>query len=271
VAQGLLLAGGYALFLKQKRLTEQNDLPTVVAIERWGSNQPRVTNDFDFIADLDLIASPVEQERVHEVLERHHFHVVPQNARWQFRKSAGEDRVVLLDFHAQRPGEERTDLRVGARRIKPGRSLGKRGIHARENREASGAERHPFSFTYRGLDIVVPNPVTLAVMKLVAMRDRWLASQDASKSAYDRATEAREARKHAADVWRIVAMVTRQERDLAHEVVDAVRATPTFHDARTILFEFFASDETPGSLAVAGMWREEDHQLIQSTLTNWLR
>jgi hypothetical protein len=149
VAPGLLLAGGYGLFLKQSWLAEREDIPTVVAIDRWGGNRPRVTKDFDFITSLDLIASADEQQRMHEVLQKHRFQVVPENARWQFQKNAGEDRVVLLDFHAAPPVASRSDLRVDKRRIKPGKSLGKRGIHARGNPEACGSERHPFSFFYR--------------------------------------------------------------------------------------------------------------------------
>lgn len=271
VAPGLLLAGGYGLFLKQSWLADEKDILTVVAIDRWASNRPRVTKDFDFIASLDLIASSDEQQRLHEVLEKHRFQVVPENARWQFQKNAGEDRVVLLDFHAAPPAEQRSDLRVGARRIKPGRSLGKRGIHARENPEACGSERHPFSFSYQGLKIVLPNPVTLVVMKLVAMRDRWIASHDSSKSAEERADEAREARKHAADVWRTVAMVTREEGDSARDVIEVIRHAQSFKDARAIFAEYFVPSDAWGLQAVSGLWQEEHQHLIQNILAEWLR
>lgn len=271
VAPGLLLAGGYGLFLKQSWLADKKDVLTVVAIDRWGSNRPRVTKDFDFITSLDLIASADEQQRLHEVLEKHRFQVVPENARWQFQKDVGKDRVVLLDFHAAPPAEERSDLRVGARRIKPGQSLGKRGIHARENPEACGSHRHPFSFSYQGLEIVLPNPVTLVVMKLVAMRDRWLASQDESKSAGERADEAREARKHAADVWRTVAMVTREEGDAARDVIEGIRHGQAFNNASEIFAEYCAPSDAWGLRAVSGVWQEEQQRIMQNILAEWLR
>ncbi len=271
VSPGLLLAGGYALFLKQSWLADEKDIPTVVSIDQWSSNRPRVTKDFDFIASLDLIASADEQLCLHEVLEKHRFDVVPQNARWQFQKNAGENRVVLLDFHAAPPAVPRSDLRVDARRIKPGKSLAMRGIHARENPEACGSELHPFSFCCQGLEIVLPNPVTLVVMKLVAMRDRWLSSQDESKSAVKRAEEAREAMKHASDVWRTVAMVTRAEGDTAPEVIEGIRHSQAFHDACEIFAQYFESSNAWGFQADSGLWQEEHRQLIQKILTDWLR
>lgn len=271
VAPGLLLAGGYGLFLKQSWLADQKDIPTVVAMDRWGSNRPRVTKDFDFITSLDLIASADEQQRLHEVLEKHSFQVVPENARWQFQKNVGEDRVVLLDFHAAPPVAHRSDLRVDKRRIKPRKSLGKMGIHAHGNPETCGSERHPFFFSYQGLEIAQPNPVTLVVMKLVAMRDRLLVSQDESKSAAERANGAREAWKHAADVWRTVAMVTRGERDSARDVIEGIRNAQAFNDARNSFAEYFVPSDAWGLQAVSAVWQEEDRRLIQSILAEWLR
>jgi len=46
-----------------------------------------------------------------------------------------------------------------------------------------------------------------------ALRDRRLASQDASKSAVVRQFEEGQARKHAEDVCRVIAMLTREESE----------------------------------------------------------
>ena len=59
-----------------------DEVRTLVAINRWNDQTPRVTKDFDFIAALDLIASSEEQRQFHAVLEKHEFKVVPANARW---------------------------------------------------------------------------------------------------------------------------------------------------------------------------------------------
>lgn len=291
IAPGLLLAGGYGLFLKQQWLisqmrfpgtpdghsivTEQGDklivdeVRTLVAIHRWKNQTPRVTKDFDFLISLDLIASPQEQRRLDAVLKKHEFAVVPENARWQFAKVIGEGRQVVLDFHAPSPEHKRDDLRIQARRVKPQPSLGQTGVHGRENPEATGSELHPFSFKFKELEIVLPNPVTLAVMKLTAMRDRWSASQDASKSAGIRELESSQARKHAEDVFRIVAMMTRGESETANEVLEVVRGSPVFSAAVAMLSQFFKSDENWGSQIVEERWQPEDFQIIQNTLATW--
>ncbi|MCF7765956.1 MAG: hypothetical protein K9N62_19990 [Verrucomicrobia bacterium] len=204
VSPGILLAGGYGLFLKQQWLLSQHrsyrsgfsdsisepgtkifgvEPRTVIEIDRWADHTPRSTKDFDFIAGLDLIASPTEQRRLDELLKKHDFKVVPENARWQFAKAIDKDRSVVLDFHTPPPIQARSDVRVQSRRVKPQPSLGQSGIHGRENAETDGSELHPFSFKFRNLEIVLPNPVTLVLMKTVAMRDRWQASQNTTKNA----------------------------------------------------------------------------------------
>ena len=95
-------------------------------------------------------------------------------------------RRVLLDFYAPAPTSERGDLRVVGWRVKPQPSLGQTGMDGRVNPEAASAELHPFSFTYGGLSIGLPNPLTLTLMKLVAMGDRRAVSQNAVLSAENR-------------------------------------------------------------------------------------
>lgn len=277
IAPGLLLAGGYGLFLKQQWLVSRlrslgtaDEVRTLVPLHRWKDQTPRVTKDFDFIAGLDLIASPEEQHQLHEVLEKHDFKVVPSNARWQFEKKIGAGRSVVLDFHTPSPAGKRDDLRVQSRRVKPQRSLGQTGIHGRENPEAISSELHPFPFTYGGVEIVLPNSVTLALMKLVAMRDRRLVSQDASKSADERQIEEGQARKHAEDVGRVMAMMTREESELVGNILDAVRAAPVFAAATDTFSKFFQDDEGWGAQVVAGKWGAADFRLIQTTLAAWL-
>ena len=293
IAPGLLLAGGYGLFLKQQWLISQvkflgtpdgdaivsekgeklvvDEVRTLVAIHRWNDQTPRVTKDFDFIAGLDLIASAEEQRQLHAVLEKHDFKVVPENARWQFKKIIGGGRSVVLDFHTASPSGKRDDVRVQSRRVKPQPSLGQTGIHGRENPEAISSGLHPFLFTYGGVEIVLPNSVTLALMKLVALRDRRLVSQDASKSAEARQLEEGQARKHAEDVCRVMAMMTREESETASDVLDAVRGSPVFTAAISTFSEFFKTEQGWGSQAVAGRWKPEDFQMIQNTLATWLK
>lgn len=268
IAPGILLAGGYALFLKQVWLSTRRDFPTLVAVEQWRDQIPRVTKDLDLIAELNLIASPDEQKALHEVLAKHAFQVVEANARWQFQKPLDRDKSVVVDFHAPRPIEDRSDLRLQGRRVKPQPSLNKTGIHGRANPEAVGCEQLPFIFTFNSLEIVIPNPVTLAIMKLAAMRDRWSVTQDADKAPEIRQREEGQARKHAQDVCRVLAMMTRDEDAMAGRVLDAIRDTDVFGKTAGIRAEFF-HDGGWGTQAVEEFWLPEDLRLILTTLERW--
>jgi hypothetical protein len=291
IAPDLLLAGGYGLFLKQQWLISQQDFPgtktgdfitdpkggrivlkeirTLIPIRRWLEQSPRVTKDFDLIVSADIIASAEDQQSLHKLLESHNFAVVPENAQWQFAKRIGENRQVVLDFHTPSPPDAREDLRVQSRRVKPRPSLGQIGVHGRENPEAIGSELHPFAFMLDGLELAVPNPVTFTMMKLAALHDRWSASQDISQSAENRERQSDQARKHAQDIFRIVAMMTREENEKADEILKAVRGCTAYPSAATAVSQFFKSNDGWGSQAVRQRWQPDDFMAIQNTLAAW--
>lgn len=271
VAPGVRLAGGYALFLKQKWLLSPagSTTPTLVSVFDWNEQTPRVTKDLDFIVAVDLIASHENQDRMQSALDKHGFTVVPENARWQFEKPLDAQRSVVVDFHAPSPVERRMDVRVESRRVKPNPSLGQTGIHGRENAETIGCEFHPFSFVLDGVEIALLNPVTTAFMKLGAMRDRRLAAQDDRKSAPDRTAEEEQARKHALDLFRLTAMITRKERDQASDVLAAARAEGVYSEGATTFRELFGGTSAWGTRVVTDMWKGDDLRLIQRTLSGW--
>jgi hypothetical protein len=240
ISPGILLIGGYGLFLKHNWLLDQFSKPeesiaTVVSPSRWQEG-PRVTKDFDLLPGLDLIASEANQLALDAALKKHGFEVVPKNARWQHRKRVG-NKDITIDFHAPTPGAERSDLRAGNRRVKPRRSMGDVGIHGRENPEAFGTEIAPFIFIHRDVRIGIPHPVAMVLMKLVAMGDRFR-EVDSAKDESARREARDQARKHAEDVFRAVAMMTREERSSDQTVLDAVRSSPGFLSATRNFTEY---------------------------------
>lgn len=269
IAPGILLTGGYGLFLKQSWLLSNADIPTVVDVRVWHDQIPRSTRDLDFIAEVGLIASPEQQRAIDAVLVMHRFEVVEQNARWQFIKQLDSGHSLLLDFHTPSPSRDRRDVRVESRRVKPQPSLRSTGIHGRENREAVGCDLRPFRFPVAGLDIVIPNPVSQAIMKLSAMRDRWTRAQDATRPANERQTEEAEARKHAQDVFRVIAMMTRAEYESAPAVEAAIRDTAAFAGAQVIFDAYLANDEARAAAYLSRMWRREHLMTIRSALAAW--
>jgi hypothetical protein len=272
VKSGLLVAGGYGLFLKQYHLRSHEDLATIVGFRDWLDIAPRVTKDLDLILSLDVISSRDAQARVIEALTEQGFGI--RRERWQFVKRAGENREVLLDLHARLPtevGDPVQHLATDKLRVKHKPSLGKLGVHGRQSPEAAGSHIHPFRFELNGLSIGVPNPITWSMMKLVAMRDRWRRAQDAQRDEEYRRFEGEQAIKHAQDLCRAVAMTTAEERDRAGEIVAAVRSSPSFKDAAQICDGFMAAQGGWGSRAVSARWRRADLDLIRGVLHSWYR
>ncbi|MEO6907623.1 MAG: hypothetical protein ABI210_07005 [Abditibacteriaceae bacterium] len=268
IAPNFLIAGGYGLFLKQRWL-KTAPVQVLVPIERWNAPEPRATKDLDVIVELNIIASPENQQQIHEILEAQEYQVVPGNERWQFVKPIAPDQSVILDFHSPKPGPERSDLRAKGRRVKPKLSLKQTGIHGHENFEAVGCELHPLTFTIDDIQITVPNSVTWVTMKMVAMRDRLQKSRDPEQMEGNLRDEESEARKHTEDVYRILAMMTRDEADQASEIVAAIHTTKAYQDACAIYREFFAAADSWGPHNVAAQWAPDDFTQMQTVLTTW--
>lgn len=289
---GFLLIGGYGLYLKQSWLlsrTRSRSVPdgdgfaspgenrpspedpprVLVPMDRWQGTEPRVTRDLDLVAALDLIASPGTQHQVDAVLRRNAFEPVAGSERWKFAKQVGVDLRISLDFHAPPPPEGRKDLRSDERRVKPKPSLKDKGIHGRQDAEAVGASLHPFLFEVDGLTVAVPNPVTWAIMKMVAASERRSKSLDPVNALERRLFDEKSAAKHAQDVYRAIAMVTREENDHAPEVLGAIREKPAYVNAVRIWADLFQSEESWGCGIALGQWLPQDFGSIRTLLSGW--
>jgi hypothetical protein len=272
VSNGLLVAGGYGLLLKQLSLRADRDRPIVVRLEDWGDATPRVTKDLDLVLGLDVISSADRQAIVSRTLADLDYEV--REPRWQFVKRLAEAREVVVDIHSPLPTEgdgRGGHLSFDKLRVKHKPSLGERGVHGRQNREAAGSELFPYRFDVNGLDIGVPNPVTWSTMKIVAMRDRWHRSQDTAKGEEYRTFHGEQAIKHAQDVCRVIAMTTAEERDRAGQVVNVIRSTDSFVEAANACERFFLAIDGWGTRAVRQLWRSDDLAVIREVLGSWYR
>jgi hypothetical protein len=74
--ENMLVAGGYALFLKHQWLLEHGgDEPFVIPFERWQDSTPRVTKDMDLVIGLDLISNQERHEPILQAIEENGFKV----------------------------------------------------------------------------------------------------------------------------------------------------------------------------------------------------
>lgn len=269
-SDSILIAGGYGLYLKQQYLLENQDEAIVVSLARWGDTAPRVTNDLDFVLGLDLIASESANRMVLGVLESNEFAVTSRKIgqRWQFVKQVDDTRKVLAELHAPTPDKGAPNLKTEEIRVKRKPKLGEQGIHGRHNKEAVGCELYPYQFEVDSTALLVPNPVTWAVMKLTAMHDCWNNSKDPKKSSRDRSFFRAQAEKHAQDACRTVAMTTIAENDQSVSIVEGISNTDAYANVKQIFISCFEDDKWAPAL-VAGNWQSEDFELIYSILKGW--
>ena len=267
----ILLVGGYALFLKQRWLLEQAGNAAVlqtIPFDRWRDYAPRVTQDMDLLAPMEMIASPTAQEQMDGILKAQAWTPHPDHARWQFiREDTGSGFKWKLEFHAQHQEPMPGGLTHVPPRIKPKPSQGL-GIHGHENQEAVACLVNPFRFQLDDLAIAIPNPVTMAIMKLAAMRDQREKTRDPAIAPGNRDFHERQARKHAQDVCRILAMTTRDEADTIRPVLAAVRLTDAWRDAAAIAQEYFRADGY-GVAVVGTFWTPEDLATMTASLQSW--
>ncbi|AMV30486.1 hypothetical protein VN12_00120 [Pirellula sp. SH-Sr6A] len=267
----ILVAGGYGLFLKQRSLSSSASLPTVVPIPNWLDTTPRVTKDVDLVLGLDLIKDASHQKSVVSALKQNGFDASDRESeqRWKFLKRLAEDQLIVVEMHAQRPDASVDGITATDKRDKHKPSLGEQGVHGRTNPEAIGSELHPFEFSLDGVNLVVPNPVTWSVMKLTATRDRWAISQDLARDEESRVFSRLQAAKHAHDVYRVIAMMTMEERDRASEVVESLIETDVFDAAKRCWQNDFAGNPIPVVQELERKWREGDQATIRGVLSGW--
>jgi hypothetical protein len=267
----ILVAGGYGLFLKQRWLSNSASLPTVVPISNWLDTSPRVTKDVDLVLGLDLIRDASHQKSVVSALTQNGFEasVRAHEQRWKFLKRLSGNQLIVVEMHAQRPVHDLDGITSTDKRVKHKPSLGEQGVHGRTNPEAVGSELHPFQFSLDDIHLFVPNPVTWSVMKLTATRDRWALSQDLKGDAESRDFSRLQAAKHAQDVYRIIAMMTMEERDRSSEVVQLLSSTDAFNTAMQCWQNDFADNPIPVVQELRVKWRDGDLQTIRGVLAGW--
>lgn len=268
---GILIAGGYGLFLKQRWLSEGTRPITVVPIQNWQDANPRVTKDVDLLLGLDLIKDATLQKSVVGALTKNGFEASdrPHEQRWKFLKRLQDNRTIVIEMHSRRPSPGEVGVAATGRRVKHKPSLGDQGVHGRTNPEAVGSELHPFSFEMNCVGLYVPNPVTWSVMKLTATMDRWAAAQNLDRDEEQREFDRLQAAKHAQDVYRVVAMMTIDERDRADEVVNAISETEAFGVAIESWRHLFVDTPIPVTQQLTSKWQADDAEAIRGVLSGW--
>jgi hypothetical protein len=256
-AQGILLGGGYGLYLKQLHLAEAG-VRTLISAGLWPA--PRATQDLDLMLSAELVADARSMTALRTALDRLNYKVIKGSEYLQFVRTISATQVVKIDLLTAQLDvlKKIPAIRADSRRARPA-AADRPELHAHPTDGALTLSESPLvievtgtlstdeAFTAR---VTIPHPFSYLLMKLTAYRDR---RNDADKDL---------GRHHALDVFRIVAMLTEQERDQVQADVRHFAANAQVRSCVDLVRSDFAGSTAPGVLAMRAhtLW-QNDQQL----------
>ena len=237
----LILGGGYGLFLRQKQVIESRERLLLTSVPPL-----RSTNDLDFFLRTELMADSTRLKPLREALDRLGFTVIASAQNYQFARVfrlGGQEWDVKIDLLTRKPDRvEYPRLKFDARRVSPHPSV---GVHAHTTPEAVAIEADVTPLTVDGQrtdgaeysgTVYLPTSYAFLMMKLFALRDQW---QNDRKDY---------GRKHALDVYTVIAMLTEAEFDRSLTLRNRYQATAEATEAALVVAQLFADGNAPGSL-----------------------
>jgi hypothetical protein len=237
----LIIGGGYGIYLKREYVRE-NGIRTL--FKEWP--EARSTNDLDLFLRPELLVNSARLKPLAAALQRLGYEVVSGAEKFQFVKPgpdgsrAGSLKIDLLT--GPQSSFAGSPAKVDARRVRPRPSV---NIHAHPVDEALTLEEGLLPVTINGVTsggiphqttICVPHPLTFAMMKLFAFRDRLA---DATKEF---------ARYHALDIYAVLATTTEKEWEETLELREARSAALVVIDATRIVKDYFSASDSLGML-----------------------
>lgn len=226
----LVVAGGFGLYLKQRRLAASSER-ALFPREQWPT--PRATEDIDLLLRAEVATDSERMGELRKVLDTLGFKPIDAARYYQFEKS-GEHGTLKIDLHAGPLGEHESKVSADPRRVSPRPSV---GLHARRTPEALGADEESIPILLEAeppIEVRVPNALTFVLMKLGALNDR---SDDEEKDY---------GRHHALDLYRCVAMLTPAEDEAAARIRGRHGGHPSLADAQRQVEGLFGRQDAVG-------------------------
>jgi hypothetical protein len=232
----LIIGGGFGIYLKVEHVRKLGTR-TLIEPEFWP--EARATNDLDLFLRPELLIDSTKLEPLAQAIYGLDYKPVPGAEKYQFSKTAGgESELAKLKIDiltGPREAFAKTKARVDARRVRPRPSV---DLHAHPVDEAPTLERELLPVTISNVlssgeqwagEIFLPHPLTFAMMKLFAFRDRLTREPDQAKAQY-----------HALDVYSILATTTEAEWTQALALREEFQKHPRVIEAAQIAHEHFA-------------------------------
>lgn len=230
----LLLVGGYGILLKAEYI-RANDLETVAP-----TFFPRATDDLDLLLTAQVVADTDRMAAVRDALRELGYEPVTGGEYYQWSRDlegdGGAASRVRIDLLGQIP-EDQSGMKVSDRRMRP---HGFEGLHAHPVVEATVVHEKPIHVDVcpEGSPgtVALPHPFSFLLLKLFALDDR---KNDPDVDL---------GRHHAFDLYRLVAMLTREEWREVPELRSRHSENGVVRRAGRLVRRLFSDLESIGSI-----------------------
>lgn len=256
-ANGLLLGGGYGLYLEQLHLAGAG-VRTLIGAELWPA--PRATQDLDLMLSAELVADARSMTALRAALDKLDYQVIKGSEYLQFVRTITATQFVKIDLLTAQLDVLKNFPAINAdiRRARP-TAADRPKLHAHPTDGALTLTEAPLVIQITGTlsngqafaaPVAIPQPFSYLLMKLTAYRDR---RNDPDKDL---------GRHHALDMFRIVAMLTEPERDQVQANLRRFASDAQVQSCVDLVRSDFASATAPGVLAMRAhpLW-QNDQQL----------
>lgn len=256
-ANGLLLGGGYGLYLKQLHLAGAG-VRTLIGAELWPA--PRATQDLDLMLSAELVADARSMTALRAALDKLDYQVIKGSEYLQFVRTITATQFVKVDLLTAQLDvlENFPAINADIRRATP-TAADRPKLHAHPTDGALTLTEAPLVIKITGTlsngqafaaPVTIPGPFSYLLMKLTAYRDR---RNDPDKDL---------GRHHALDAFRIVAMLTEPERDQVQANLRRFASDAQVQSCVDLVRSDFATATAPGVLAMRAhpLW-QNDQQL----------
>ena len=255
-APGVLLGGGYGLYLKQLHVAKAAQR-TLVRADLWPA--PRATQDLDLMLAAELFADARSMGAIRIALDQLGYIVIKGSEYLQYVRTVPGTPSVKIDLRTAQLDvlQEIPAIRANARRARP-TAEDRPQLHAHPTDGALALNETPLVIQIAGrlssgqgssASVRIPHPFSYLLMKLTAYRDR---RNDATKDL---------GRHHALDVFRILAMLTEDESDQVRQYVRRFAHNPQVRSCAALVRLDFSHGTIAGVLAMRQhpLWQNDQH------------
>lgn len=249
----LIIGGGYGLVLRTEYIRQSGLRTRFTEVPN-----ARSTDDIDIFLSVEIICDPAKMQQIRMSLDELGYAPYEPAKYYQFvlpNDVAGLTRQLKVDLlSGDVRGEKRSRVRIDERRIRPRESS---NLHARITPEAITIEECLLPVEIgddpsESARVYLPHPLSFLILKLHALSDR---RNDGTKGPY-----------HAFDIYRITAMMTKEEWEESEEIIKRFSSEQKVVEARVIVREMFASAQSQGPQLIRVHAREVGYEISNDRL-----